>query len=251
MLFDNSNNIWFSYNSILKALGYSDYITQKKRLGLESHYFDTFKNIYSKSKNNKINENIVSHRHKMINEAGLYILLNKSNKIIAKDLSTKLFTEVLPSLRQTGKYILNSNDKLKIQNLNKKLKLKSQKIKLYQQELKRTQKHSFTNKTSKGFIYVIKIKTILDGKDKTCYKIGYTANLEKRLATYRTGNPDIELAHHENLNCNKKQLENCIINLNILKRLKNKTEIICDVPLDKIKAEIEDCKKLLEKHSSS
>jgi hypothetical protein len=32
--------------------------------------------------------------------------------------------------------------------------------------------------------------------------------------------------------------------------LKNKTEVICDVPLEKIKEEIEDCKKLLEKYSS-
>ncbi len=40
------------------------------------------------------------------------------------------------------------------------------------------------------------------------------------------------------------------MNLNILKRLKNKSEVICDVPLDKIKEEIEDCKKLLEKYSS-
>ena len=74
--------------------------------------------------------------------------------------------------------------------------------------------------------------------------------MEKRLASYRTGNPDIELAHHENLKSNKKQLEKCIINLNILKRLKNKTEIICDVPLEKIINEIKDCKELLKKHSS-
>ena len=26
-------------------------------------------------------------------------------------------------------------------------------------------------------------------------------------ATYKTGNPDIELAHQENVNCNKKQLD--------------------------------------------
>lgn len=40
------------------------------------------------------------------------------------------------------------------------------------------------------------------------------------------------------------------MNLNILKRLKNKTEVICDVSLEKIKEEIEDCEKLLEKNSS-
>ena len=73
--------------------------------------------------------------------------------------------------------------------------------------------------------------------------------MEKRISTYKTGNPDIEIVYHENLKCNKKQLESCIINLNILKKLKNKTEIICDVSLEKIKEEIQDCKKLLAKYS--
>ena len=118
-------------------------------------------------------------------------------------------------------------------------------------ELKRTQKQSFPDKTKKGFIYILKVPTIHDGQEKICHKIGYTANLEKRLATYKTGNPDVELAHHENLHCNKKQLESCVMNLNTLKLLKNRTEVICDVSLDKIKTEIEDCKKLLAKHVSS
>lgn len=70
------------------------------------------------------------------------------------------------------------------------------------------------------------------------------------MATYKTGNPDVELEHYENINSNKKQLEKCIINLNILKLLKNKTEVICDTPLEKIKNEIEECKKLINKFSN-
>jgi len=85
--------------------------------------------------------------------------------------------------------------------------------------------------------------------NKICHKIGYTNNLERRLTTYKTGNPDIELVYSENLNCNKKQLETCVVNLNTLKLLKNKTEVICDVPLRKILEEIEDCKSLLNKHA--
>jgi len=122
------------------------------------------------------------------------------------------------------------------------------KIKRYQQEIKRTQKQSYTDKTGKGFIYVIKVNTVKDGHNKTCYKIGYATNLEKRLATYKTGNPDIELVHSENINCNRKQLEKCILNLNTLKLLKNKTEVICNVSLKQIIEEIEDCKKLLKKY---
>ena len=177
----------------------------------------------------------------MINESGLLVLLNRSNKSIAKDLTEELLSDVLPTLRKKGMYVLDSIEKKQMETITKK-------IKNYQTELKRTKKHSYPDKTSKGFIYIFKIKTIHNGQHKNCYKIGYTANLEKRIATYKTGNPDIELAHSENLHCNKKQLEKCIINLNTLKLLKNKTEVICDVSLDKIKEEIEDCKKLLEKY---
>ena len=48
LLIDNTNSIWFSYNDILNALGYKDAKTQKKRLALDSKYFDTFKNIKSR-----------------------------------------------------------------------------------------------------------------------------------------------------------------------------------------------------------
>jgi prophage antirepressor-like protein len=243
LLLDDTNSIWFSYNDILNALGYKDSKTQKKRLALDSKYFDTFKNILSKSNTDNYKK-LAPYHLKMISESGLYVLLNRSNKTIAKELSERLFADVLPELRKKGKFILNTKDKKNMLTL-------TNKIKLYQQEIKRTKKQSYSNKTGKGFIYVIKVKTALDGKNKTCYKIGYTSNLEKRLSTYRTGNPDLELEYQENLKCNKKQLETCILNLNILKRLKNKTEIICDTPLKKIIEEIKDCKKLLEKHSST
>ena len=243
IILDNDNTIWFSYNDLLNSLGYKDSKTQKKRISLDNKYFDSFKNILINSTNNNIDSSIASHRMKMINESGLYVLLNHSNKPLAKELSDKLFAEVLPELRKTGRYILNNVDKKKMQTL-------TNKIKLYQQELKRTRKHSYPDKTKKGFIYVLKVPAIHNGQRQICHKIGYTANLEKRLATYKTGNPDVELAHHENLHCNKKQLETCIMNLNILKRLKNRTEVICDIPLEKIITEIEDCKKLLKKHSN-
>ena len=64
----------------------------------------------------------------------------------------------------------------------------------------------YTNRTDKGFIYIIKVKTILDGKEEQCYKIGYTSDLNKRMQTYKTGNPDIELVYKENINCNKKDI---------------------------------------------
>ena len=243
LLFDKNNMIWMSYNNILDALGYN--IKQKQRNELDDKYFNTYENIYSQSKLNKINLKNQQPHETLINESGIYLLLSKSNKNIAKELSKKLFTEVLPELRQKGKYIFNTTERRKMNKV-------SQKIKLYQREIKRTSKKNYTfeNNTGNGFIYVISIKTFMNGKHKTCYKIGYTANLEKRIATYKTGNPDVKLSYQENLKCNKKQLEKCVLNLNTLKLLKNNIEIICDVPLEKIIKEIKDCKTLLKEHSN-
>ena len=97
LLIDNTNSIWFCYNDILNALGYKDSKTQKKRLALDSKYFDTFKNISEKlSINNK--NNIAKKNLTMINEFGLYILLNRSKKTIAKELSANIFSEIIAEL---------------------------------------------------------------------------------------------------------------------------------------------------------
>lgn len=245
VLFDEVNNVWFSYNDILNALGYKDAKTQKKRLNIDNQYFDTFKNIYSKSTMNKYDQNTVSHRLKMISESGLYALLHKSKKPLASKLGEQLFSQVLPELRKSGIYKLTKREFNTMERLTKKIK----NLKL---ELNRTKKQSINNNdTGKGYIYILEINTPHNGKDTKCFKIGYTSNLERRMATYKTGNPDVKLAHHENINCNKKQLEKCIINLNHLKLLKRKSEIICNTTLKELKSEIEDCKKLLTKHSLS
>ena len=243
VLFDKNNTIWMSYNSILKSLGYNDIKKLKKRIDIKNNYFSTYEQIYSQSKLNKIKPDYQKPNEKFINESGIYLLLSKSSKEVAKQLSEKLFVEVLPELRKTGKFILNTDEA-------KDMKKLTRRIQSLDLELKRTRKQTYNNKTGKGFIYVLRIKTTHNGYEKVCYKIGYTANLEKRMATYKTGNPNIELAHHENINCNKKQLEQCILNLNTLKLLKNKTEVICDVSLEKIKDELEECKRLINKFSN-
>jgi hypothetical protein len=55
-----------------------------------------------------------------------------------------------------------------------------------EQTMKRLTSKKYTdykNTSGKGFIYVLKVKTQHNGQEKDCYKIGYTANLEKRMAT--------------------------------------------------------------------
>jgi prophage antirepressor-like protein len=243
LLFDKDNNIWVSYNDILKSIGYNDFSTQKKRFNLNSKYFNTYENIYPHSKLNKINLKNQQPHLKLINESGIYLILSKSQKRLAKELSEQLFTQVLPELRKSGKFVLNTLDKKNMDKTTKKLKL-------YQSQLKMSKKNLYLpDTTGNGYIYIIEVKTPHDGKDTPCYKIGYTTNIEKRIATYKTGNPNMKLIYHENINCNRKQLEKCILNLNHLKLLKNRTEIICNTTLEELKNEIKDCKKILNKYS--
>ncbi len=56
-----------------------------------------------------------------INETGLYELLTKSNKPIAKVFMNKYFTDIMPEIRKTGKYILKEEDKEKLDKINEKL----------------------------------------------------------------------------------------------------------------------------------
>jgi hypothetical protein len=176
-------------------------------------------------------------------------VLNNSTKPLAKEFRDELFSNILPKLREDGEFKFNINDKAKLKKLTKKLQLIHKEQTMKRLTIKRYTE--YINTSGKGFIYVLKVKTPHNGQEKDCYKIGYTANLEKRMATYKTGNPDIKLEHYENINCNKKQLEKCVINLNYLKLLKNKTEVICNVSLDKLKEEFNDCKQLLNKHSGN
>ena len=184
---------------------------------------------------------------KMVSESGLYMILDKSNKPKALELKRIIYTEVLPSIRKTGEYKVDNKEKLKLRKLTKKLQLIQK-----EQSIKRLTSKKYTdykNSSGKGFIYVLKVKILKDGKLVICYKIGYATNLNERLETYKTGNPDIELVFQENVNVSKKQLEKCVLNLNIMKRLTDKNEIICDSSLKDIISEIQDCKKLIKKYT--
>jgi hypothetical protein len=249
ILTDNDNKIWFSLRQIFNTLEYKNVRVEIQRIEIDSKEIHTLKQLL---KNVPIKQHIEYNKYiqphmKMISESGLFMLLDKSEKPKAIELKRILYSEILPSIRKTGKYIVNSNDKIKLKKLTNKLQLIQK-----EQSMKRatTKKYTkYTNTSGKGFIYVLKVKTLKDGKEEQCYKIGYASNLNKRLETYKTGHPDIEIVHQENVNVSKKQLEKCVLNLNILKRLSSKNEIICNKSLAEIKNEINDCKKLIEKHS--
>ena len=162
ILFDKSKNIWFSLSNILKALEYKTYRDEIKDINLKDEYISTYSNIF---KNNLIHKNInkniknVQPHMKMISEAGLYLLLNKSRKPYAEKLKTELFTKVLPSIRKTGDYKSDKEDKIKLKKLTKKLELiqKEQSMK----KLTTKQYTKYINTSKKGFIYILKVKTHL------------------------------------------------------------------------------------------
>jgi len=250
--FDINKKIWFSLRDVFRALEYKDIKKEIKRIDIDKKHITTYGNIYindddnntndeNKDKPNKIHPHMV-----MIDESGIYNLLDKSNKPIAKQFRDELFTNILPEFRKTGNIKANNIDKKKLKKLTKKLQLIQK-----EQSIRNTTTKKYTNTTGKGFIYVLNAKILKNGKEKLCYKLGYATNLNERLDTYKTGHPDIELVYQENVNVSKKQLEKCVLNLNIMKRLSSKNEIICDSSLEEIKEEIKDCKKLISKYSNT
>ena len=250
VLIDNDNKIWFSLRQIFKILEYKNVRIEIQRIEIDDNEILTLEKLMKNipSKNHIEYNNYIRTYMKMISEVGLFMLLDKSKKPKALELKKILYTKVLPSIRKTGEYKVDKEDKIKLKKLTKKLELiqKEQSIK----KLTSKRYTEYKNTSGKGFIYVLKVKTLKDGKEKSCLKLGYATNLNKRLDTYKTGHPDIELVHQENVNVSKKQLEKCVLNLNIMKRLSSKNEIICNSTLDEIKNEIKDCKKLIMKYSN-
>ena len=250
VLKDNDNTIWFAFRQIIDILDYKNIRKEMKRIEIDKKEIISLEQLLDKiPTSNKIDyTNNLQPTLKMISEVGLFMLLDKSKKPKALELKKILYTKVLPSIRKTGDYKSDKADKLKLKKLTKKLEL----IQKEQTMKKLTSKKysDYKNSSGKGFIYVLKVKKLHDGKEKHCLKLGYATNLNKRLDTYKTGHPDIELVHQENVNVNKKQLEKCVLNLNIMKRLSTKNEIICDSSLKDIINEIQDCKKLLVKYSN-
>ena len=92
ILTDNNNKLWFSISQILKILDYKNIKKEKTRIITDNKYFSTYTNIMNLSSNNVKISKIQPHT-KMINEEGLYLLLNKSTKSFAKNIIEKFYTE--------------------------------------------------------------------------------------------------------------------------------------------------------------
>ncbi len=115
---DKNNQIWFKLKDILKLLGYKNL---KKAL-YSSFIDDKNKKKYSSLKVYPSRGTPVMNLQPnaiFIDESGLYKLLTNSKKDLAQKFRDDVFSNILPSIRKTGKY--NIDDKYKIKELNKEI----------------------------------------------------------------------------------------------------------------------------------
>ena len=111
---------------------------------------------------------------KYVNESGLYQILASSTKPLAKIFMNEYFSNIMPQIRKTGKYIMDDKTNKLRQDINSKLEENKQLV-TNQRNVKYPEGNA---------LYIIK-QTV---NKKQYYKIGYTSNLTKRLKNYNTGN---------------------------------------------------------------
>jgi prophage antirepressor-like protein len=180
IIYDIDENIWFKYKDLLKALGYSDIDHTINEMKI----FDENKSYY-KSINKTctgVNPSAkIKHNTLFINEPGLYQVLSKSNKNIAKIFMDKYYQEIMPQIRKHGKYEVSRKDKQKLDKVNEKLDNYKQELTYYYD------KYEF-EPSKNGYLYINQNNSIKDGKEIKCFKIGYASDMTERLSGYKVGN---------------------------------------------------------------
>ena len=175
IIFDKDGEIWFNFRDLLKALGYNDPKSISNKLNIDKKYIKKYKNIKGVELNyTPLN---LQPESRMINNNGLFKLLSKSKKTLAKKFMDKYIDEIMPEITKTGKYISSKKDMELITDLRNEIN-----------KLKGDNKVMLNNMTNIVYpigvaIYIIK-QTY---NNKTYYKVGYTKDLNKRLHTYNTG----------------------------------------------------------------
>jgi prophage antirepressor-like protein len=170
MLFDIDGNIWFKYKDLLKALGYKYVDNAMINIELPENYKCKFENL-------KVLESIqvplnFQKNTIFINESGLYKVLSKSNKDIAKIFMDKYYQEIMPEIRKHGKYEVSKKDKHKLDKLNDTIDNYKKEMSYY------NDKYKFIH-SENGHLYINEDNSIKNGKEIKCFKIGYAIDMEK------------------------------------------------------------------------
>ena len=99
-----------------------------------------------------------------------------------------------------------------------------------------------------GYLYINQNNSIKDGKEIQCFKIGYAKNMKKRLTEYKVGNFKHKLLCYIPLDINRKDVEKCIkikMKPHLLKLI---TDTVCYTTLKDLKKEIINCIKEIKTH---
>jgi prophage antirepressor-like protein len=121
----------------------------------------------------------------IINEAGLYKLIMRSNKPIAEKFQEWVCEDVLPSIRKKGDYVLEEYKKQleeqqkELEEQQKKTKDDQKRIKLLENKVLKKQPRVHYEETN-----VIYLLTTKDHKKNRIYIVGRACDLADRLSTY-------------------------------------------------------------------
>jgi len=160
----------------------------------------------------------------------------------------KYFTEIMPEIRKSGKYVVESKDKDKLDKLNNKInKLKENLNNLTNENNFLETKHKF-QPSSNGYIYINETTCINKGIKSKCYKFEVTSNIEKRISQYKTGNPTYKLLFYIPLKIDMYQLESCITSILKSHEIKTNNETINFISLIELKNTINMCANILATH---
>jgi prophage antirepressor-like protein len=217
------NIIWFRLADVTDILKYKSRKDVIRDI-IDKKYKKSLKNIETVHDVDRTQENTI-----YINESGLYKLVIKSKMKLAEQFQIWLIDVALPKLRKFGFYQVDDKTKNKINKLNNKITLLTKNNNKLKQNMTK-------NKHPRGMhFYVI--------KDDDMYKIGYTKNLNKRLATYNTGKANkATYSYYKKTNC-AREIEACIKSLlNEYIYKSNKEFFNCS--LNKILKEVRKCLKI-------
>ena len=200
IIFDNDNNIWFGLRDIIITLGYSNITKAITEIKISSKYKKEYSKILTpRRRGGRI---FIKPNKKFINESGLYELLSISTKSLAKVFMNEYFTNIMPEIRKTGKFILDNKSKKKLDKINNKLT----NVTSDNKDLINNQRN-IVYPEGKALYVITKIHN-----DKKYFKVGYTKDLNKRLKVYNTSFP-YKIFYNYYILINDPHIDKCIKNI--------------------------------------
>jgi prophage antirepressor-like protein len=229
IVIDENNSIWFYGRQVAQILQYKS--TNEIILRLDGNNKKAYRDIKSYS---HYKYNIQDHAL-FINESALYELTFKSRMPDARRFREWVTSEVIPTIRKTGSYIIDEKSKKKMDDINKKLKAYKKRVKILENNQKKERY------PDGGYIYVIQAPD----NDKKKYKIGKTdKKLSKRLNTYNTTLPDKVFVVYKKKVKKPIAVEHCLKGLLYEYRYTNRKEYY-NISLKNIIKMINDCDALI------